>query len=298
LKKSFLTPAFVVLTALALVIAVGCSSGSSNGGSGGDVTGNTLALLAAYTYNSPVSTSMRMRADVASGDSLASTSPREIRFPDGSTYTYSRNSGSVNVDNYYVGTTPINLGAIADPFSETVQRQLNVDVEYAKELAGNYTVTLGNLSKSFSYPISGYMDPISLSDLSLGSGGTIFRISGDSIFISNQNNPNYRYFCRIYNNLVSTQQGDIYQNYWTSADVRTLDWRSAESLSEFILNKTTAPVAGTVRFDVPGGILTAEQAMLIRIWAFDTSAVGSNTTGSFKSFTWAFSELALELQAQ
>ena len=293
-NHSALALAMIVLLA---AVFSGCTSGTTNG-SGTVTTSGTNVLLWSITSRQPGQSPENyrfMRSSVASSSLISSADPRTLQFPDGSTYSYQATSGSVTANNYYIGNTNDNYGSIADPLSETGQRQLNLDLEYPETLNGDYKVTLDSLSKTFNYPLSNYMDYVSEGDVQFGSGNTTFQASGDAIILNNQNNSNYRYFCRIYNDL---QSPGVYQNYWTSADVRNIVWTNPDSLSDFILNQTVAPIGGSVRFDVPGEVLNTDSGTIIVIWAFDTTAVDTDSDGNFKSFTFAVSELRWEVEVQ
>lgn len=288
-KKLLLLSAFIAMVLLTFI--VGCSSGGGDSTEPPPQTATTTVILTAYTRRIPAANPPAVgfvRCDAASRNSIKNQDPKSIKFPDNSSYTLASTSGSVTANDYYVGNSATSLGSINDPLSETTLRQLNVDVQYVNALNGDYTFTLGSQSKTFQLPVENYMSQVSESDITLASGGPDLRVSGDTIYLNNQNTPGYRYFCRIYNGALETGG---YERYWTSADVRNLDWTDPNSLSDFCLNKTVAPVNGTVSFVIPGGVLQQENNMQVIIWAFDTTAVTSDTSGSFKSFTWAISEL-------
>jgi len=287
----------VAVLAIITAFVAGCTAGTTEGG-GGDTPTGTNVLLWAITSRMPGNQPQDvrfMRSSVASSSTVSSANPRTIRFPDGRTFSYLVTSGGVSANNYFIGNSNVNYGFISDPLSETNQRQLNYDLEYPETLDGEYVVTLNSLSKSVEYPQGNYMGYISQGDVQFGSGQTTLQSTGDAVILLNQYNPNYRYFCRIYN---SRLDHSVFDNYWTSADVRNISWTNSDSLSDFILNRTIAPIGGTVRFDIPGGVLAADSSSILTIWAFDTTAVEADGSGNFNSFTFAVSELRWELMVQ
>jgi hypothetical protein len=284
--KSFrlLILAFVLITLIS-----GCATGLFPlGGSGQQVKS---AMLGITTFNNRGAISSYVYSAGASSDNIGEISPKTLKLPGGSSLDYSNVSGTViTCQNYYIGPSTTSLGEITDPLTETNQRQLYLQSNLTEPLNGIYTATFGSKTKEIDLAQTSYLPAINLSEVFTGAGYEHLNVTnGDFITLINQSNPNYRFLCRIYDTLGTNNQ---YQNYWTSTDIRGIDWTDSDSAGNFFKLDLQMPQGNQVVFSVPGGILNkGSQNLLVRITAYDTSGIVSDTSGSFSTLILPSTEI-------
>lgn len=290
----------ISLMILSLVfISLGCTN-EGNTNDNNSVSGTKSMVVQSITSRSQVSgtTSYFVSAEGCSNSDLSSLDSVWFTTPDGTNYQMGLMTGYILASHYYYGTSGKDHGELRDPFSESAQRQFGTGaLEVSEPLNGEYRGKIGgDTDKKFDYSQKTYLDVISESDVSTKTGNGIVNVtSGDTITIRNQDKSGYKYFCIIYNNFVTENQCE---NIWASADISTIDWVNVNDTEDFYLGSTKSPTNGTVSFDIPGGVLTPEQEMVIMVFAVNTSTVNTDTGGDFRTLVAAQSRLRLVLQAQ
>lgn len=279
-------------------ISLGCSNDSTSDNN--SVSGSKSMVLHSVTSRSQSqgSTYYFETAEACSNSDLSSLDSVWFTTPDGTNYEMGLLTGYIISSHYYYGSSGKDHGELRDPFSESAQRQFGTGaIEVAEPLNGEYRGKIGgDTDKKFDYSQKTYLDVISENDVYTGTGNGIVNVtSGDTITIKNQNKSGYKYFCIIYNNFVTENQCE---NIWASADISTIDWVDVNDTESFYLNSTVSPTNGSVSFDIPGGVLTPQDDMVVMLFAVNTSTVNTDTSGDFRTLVAAQSRLRMLMKAQ
>ena len=286
-----------LILVLALVFSVvGCSSDSEENST---TSGTKSIVMHAITQRSSSTseTYKYVNAYACSNSDISSVGDVYFTTNENDHYLMGLQTGYNVGEHYYYGTSGKDHGEIRDPFAESAQRQWATGAIEAEEpLNGDYRSKIGDVDKTYEFNQSTYLTEINENDVSTGSGGGVLDVTnGDTITIKNQDGSGYRYFVMIYNNVVSSTQCE---NIWASADIREIDWVNVKDTEDFYVNYTKAAVDGKVTFEVPGGVLTPEQEMIVMIFAVRSNTVNSDTNGDFYTLVAAQSRLRILFNAQ
>jgi hypothetical protein len=291
MKKLLKYGVYFLTVCLALFIG-GCSTDEG----GNDPHHNRpvrTVFLGGHTYNNKGTVSTFLFSMAASNENIKYNSPRTLTLAETVT-SYHVNTENVSANNYFFGNSILNHGVIHDPLKEKIKRQLYAVRTASSFSPGTYTVEIGSQTKEVIVNQQAFLPVLSASNVSTGPLWPDNHLNvtvGDTITLSGQTNPNLRYFCRIYDTALDSSH-TLYTSYWTSKDVRNLNWLSAESVRTFLLNSTESPQSGKVTFTIPPLALNRGTGnLLVIITAYDTSMINIDTGGDFETLVFPQTQL-------
>jgi len=292
MKKKIIVTALTIIMLATIFLISGCSTALNA------IMGNTTRVTAAILFSGVTLyqdgvASQYVVGEAASQELISNANPAFIKFPDGTDYDFSPVTGGLEAQNYFFGQSPTNQGSIVDPMYETQYRQLRLKQAINEPISGKYTAGIEKSRIDIDVNQSDYLPSLVPDDISTTAGENMINVTaGDTITVNNQNNAYYRYLCRIYDTRISDTAVD---NYWSSTDLRVINWTNVEDLEDFFIYNLDTPSNGKVTFRVPGGILNPGQSnLLLVISAYDTRTMNSDPgEGDLSSFTYGLSEIRL-----